>query len=79
MPPYRIGIRPLKYPLDLVEFFDYYEALSHQVAAINELQRRINELDPALLQSDSEWFQIWSVDGYKKKPSLRRHSDLDSM
>ena len=78
MPPYRIGIQPVTYPVDLGDFFDHYEQDSHQVAAINELQRRIKELDPTLLQSDSDWFQIWSVDG-KKKRSLRRHSELDSM
>jgi hypothetical protein len=78
MCPYRIGVKPLTYPLDLVDFFDHYEQESHQIAAINELQRRINDLDPSLLQSNSEWFLTWQVDG-KKKRSLRRHNDLDSL
>ena len=78
MPPYRIGVKPLTHKLELHDFFEYYEALSHQVAAINELQRRINDLDPSLLQSNSEWFLTWQVAG-KKKRSLRRHSELDSM
>ena len=75
---YRIGIKELTHKLSLHDFFEYYEALSHQVAAINELERRINDLDPTLLQSDAEWYEMWKVDGFKKKPSLRRHSELDS-
>ena len=78
MCPYRREVIPLTHPLDLHEFFDHYEALSHQIAGINELQRRINEIDPTLLQSDSEWFVTWSQDGKRKLP-LRRHSELDRL
>ena len=63
MCPYRIEVKELTHKLELHDFFEYYEQLSHQIAAINELQEAINKADPTILQSDAQWYETWRVDG----------------
>ena len=69
MAPYQGNVTPLTHQLDLVEFFEFYDGDSHQTAAINELARAINALDPNLLESNAEWYKTWTwcVGGKRKR------------
>ena len=43
----------------LLDLFKYYKKLGHQTAAIQELEGKINSLDPDLLTKDTGWYQTW--------------------
>ena len=79
MPSYRIGQIGVTHPLQLSDFFEFYEELSHQTAAVTQLQEAINKADPSILQSDSEWYKTWTVDGKQSKKVLHRRIELDSL
>ena len=79
MCPYRIGGEPLTHKLELHDFFEYYEQLSHQIAAINQLQESINKADPTILQTDAQWYETWKADGKMQSKRLLRHNRLDSL
>ena len=49
----------------LITFFKKFKNLSHQVAAINELERLI---DPELLKRDSEWITCFNCDDGINQP-----------
>jgi hypothetical protein len=69
MPPYQGNVEEVTHPLDLLEFFEFYDGDSHQTAAINELERAIRELDPDLLESSAGWYKTWTwcVGGKRKR------------
>ena len=69
MPPYQGNVKELTHPLDLLEFFEFYDGDSHQAAAVNELERAIRKLDPELLESNAEWYKTWTwcVGGKRKR------------
>ena len=46
-------------PIRLIDLFRYYKKLSHQTAAIRELEDEINALDPYILSRDSTWYRTW--------------------
>ena len=48
-----VGIR-------LEQFFQHFDNSPHQRAAIQRLQE---DMDPALLKRDAEWFEIWKAGG----------------
>ena len=48
-----------KTPIRLLDLFKYYSRLSHQTAAIQELEEEINALDPYILSRDSGWYRTW--------------------
>ncbi len=69
MAPYQGNVTPITHQLDLLEFFEFYDGDSHQAAAVNELARAINALDPKLLESNAEWYKTWTwcVGGKRKR------------
>ena len=46
-------------PIRLLDLFKYYSRLTHQTAAINELEDEINALDPYILNRESGWYKTW--------------------
>ena len=78
MSPYYMDSKPVTHPLELADFFHYYDGDSHQTAAINELDRAIRALDPSLLESSAEWYKTWTwcVGGKRLKDDLRRRNEL---
>ena len=49
-----------KKPIRLLDLFKYYKKLGHQTAAIQELEGKINSLDPDLLTRGSDWYETWT-------------------
>ena len=47
--------------IHLIDLFRYYDRLSHQTAAINELEEEINSIDPYILNRESQWYKTWAA------------------
>ena len=47
-------------PIRLLDLFKYYQKLSHQTAAINELEEQILHFCPDCFDRDQEWYRTWS-------------------
>ena len=45
--------------LRLLDLYKYYKKLTHQTAAIQELEDEINALDPYILDRNASWYQTW--------------------
>ena len=75
MPPYQGNVEPLTHKLDLREFFEYFDDENpYHLAAVSELMRVINNADPEILSSRSDWFHTWTWGGKRKDLRMRNES-----
>ena len=62
MPPYQGMVKPLRHRLHIRDFFEYFdEGCPYHLAALSHLEDQILKADPSILDSESEWFVIWST------------------
>lgn len=47
--------------LRLLDLFKYYRKLTHQTAAIQELEDEINSVDPFILDRTAQWYRTWTA------------------
>jgi len=52
--------------LELIDFFVWFRKLPHQLSAISELESKIREIAPSLLDPESDWFATWRASGRQR-------------
>ncbi len=55
--------------IQLIDLFNHYKKLPHQMAALTELEQQILTSDPKALERDRDWFKTWSQAGKQDDPA----------
>ena len=64
MAPYQLNVKPIRHPLAIREFFEFYDPGDpYHNAALTWLQTAIEKADPMILDSRADWFAVWSQGG----------------
>lgn len=60
--------------IQLIDLFNHYKKLPHQMAALTELEQQILAADPNALDRDRDWFKTWSQAGKQGDPAWLGHA-----